>query len=102
LTAIFVEYHIVDPVQAVLDAPMAAIERQELTGRGACRIEIGDAVGSLGARGAAFDGGDLSFDQADLADVGKIQVVVECGGGTEGALFYAPVALINGDVLRGG
>lgn len=101
LAAVFVESDVSDPVKAVLDAPVAAVERQKLTGRGACWVEIGDAADPLDARGAAVGVGDVALDLAGLSDVGEIEIVVEDGGGADRPLLDAPVGLIEGGVLRG-
>jgi hypothetical protein len=102
LAAVFVEGDVADPVQAIFDAPVAAVEGQELTGGGAGGIEIRDAVDALAAydAGAWIDG--VALDLPGLCDVGEIEVVVECGGGANRALFDASVGLINRGVLRGG
>ena len=101
LAAVFVEGGIPYPMQAVLDAPVAAIEFQQPAGRGAGRAEIGDAVGEFSTLFAGFRKEGVALDQAGLAYVGEIQEIIERGRRAQGAFLDAPVGLIERAVLRG-
>ena len=45
MTELLVERDIVDPMEAVLDAPVPPVEGQQLPGVGLFRDEVGDAEG---------------------------------------------------------
>jgi hypothetical protein len=49
LTAVLIECHITDPMEAVLNTPMTAVERQDSIGWGAYGIEVGEAIDRFGA-----------------------------------------------------
>lgn len=97
--AILVEGDVADPVQAVFDAPVAAVELDEALGGGLLWGQAGDEIGPLGG-GTAFSV-DGALDAGDLGEVGEVEVVVEEGGGPGGTQLDAPVALI-GLLGRGG
>lgn len=101
LGAVFVESDVAHPMQAVLDAPVAAVERQQLAGAGLRRGEIGDGADPLGGLCGRFQLSDPAFDLAGLADVGEVEIGVERRSGADRALLDAPMALIDGGVLRG-
>lgn len=101
LGAVLVEGDIAHPVEPVLDAPMAAIERQQLAGRGLLRGEVGDDAHPFGALFPGFPVGDLAFDQAGLADVREIEIAVQRGGGADRAPLDAPMGLIECGLRRG-
>ena len=102
LGSVLVESDVAHPMQAVLDAPVAAVERQQLAGAGVVWGEVGDEVGPLGGLCGGFRVRDLAFDLAGLADVGEVEIAVERGGGADRALLDAPMGLIDAAVLRGG
>jgi hypothetical protein len=52
---------------------------------------VGQTVDDLGGVLAGLLVDALALDGDDLADVGEVEVVVECGGGPDGARFQAPV-----------
>lgn len=89
-------------MEAIFDAPMAAIGRQQVAGRGVPGIEVGDAKDAFGALFAGLGVEDLPLDLAGLAEVREIQAVVEGGGGADGALLDAAVGLIESAMPRGG
>jgi len=101
LAAVLVEGDIAHPVQAVFDAPMVPIEGQQPVCPGLLRGEVGEAEDLLGMCLAGFEAGHLPLDAADLADAGKVEVVVERRGGPDGALLDAAMSLVEGRVLRG-
>ncbi len=102
LRSIFVERDIPYPMQAVLDSPVATIEFQGSTGRGAVRTKVGDAVGVIGSLFARLGKEDMALDQEGLTYMGEIQETIERGGGADSAFFDASVAFIERAVLRGG
>jgi hypothetical protein len=102
LGAVLVEGDVADPVEAVLDTPVAAVEGEQALWRGLLGGEVGDAAHPLKALLTGLGEGDVTLDQAGLAKVGEVEIVVEGGGGADRALLNAPVSLIDGDVLRGG
>ncbi len=100
-TAVLVEGHVSDPMEAVFDGPVCPEEGEELFGGCATRGAGGDAVDPfLSERfgGALF--GD-ALDEEDLGDVGEVEVVIERGAGPDAADLEAAVALIDGFLLRG-
>ena len=101
LGAILVEGDIAHPMETVLDAPMAPIERQQLAGRGLLGGEVGDDAHPFGTLFPGFPVGDPAFDQTGLADVGEIEIAVQRGGGADRALLDAPMGLIECGLRRG-
>jgi hypothetical protein len=101
LTAVLIECHITDPMEAVLNGPMTAVERQDAIGWGADGIEVGEAIDRFGAGLAGLDVDHLAFDPTGLADEREIQEGIERRGGTDAALFDPAVGLVTGAVLRG-
>lgn len=99
--AILVKGHIPDPVQSVLDGPMAPGEAQEFVGRGALLASAGDSADDLAASLAGRDLLGDSFDLEDLLAVGEVQVVVELVAGPDSAGLDATVTFFNRLVLRG-
>jgi hypothetical protein len=75
-TAILIVGHVAYVVQAVFNAPVAAVEREELLRIGVLGREVGDEIDALGAGSALGDAQDFAFDAGDLLDVGEIEVVV--------------------------
>ncbi|MGH8548015.1 MAG: hypothetical protein ACRERU_05345 [Methylococcales bacterium] len=80
---------------------MAAVEGQQLAGRGVPGIEVGDAKDAFGVRFAGLGVEDLPLDLAGLAEVREIQTVVAGGGDADGALLDAAVGLIEIAMLKG-
>lgn len=70
-----------------LDAPVVAVEGQQAGGAGAERGVVGDALDDLGGGLAGLLLERVPFDGEDLSDVGKVEVVVQRGGGPDGAAF---------------
>jgi hypothetical protein len=99
--AVFIEAHVTYVVQAIFDAPMAAVERQQA--RGACffRCQAGEAIDDLGAELAGDQVRGLALNDEDLSDVGEIQIAVQFGAGPDTPYLEAPVSFIDGFVLRG-
>ena len=88
--SVFVEGGVEDVVSG-FDTPVSPIESEEALRAGGVGGMAGDAVGELDA---AFIGGfvdDGAFDEEGLFDMWEGEVVVEAGGGPDGARFEAPV-----------
>ncbi len=101
LAAVLIESDIAHPVEAVFDAPMVSIEGQQPVCPGLLWSEVGETEDLLGAYLAGLEPGHLPLDAADLADVGKVEVVVERRVGPDGALLDPAMSLVEGRVLRG-
>ena len=80
-----------------LDAPVVAVEGQQAGGAGAERGVVGDAIDDLGGGLAGLLLDRVPFDGEDLSDVGKVEIVVQRGGGPDGAAFDA--AMLQGGWL---
>ena len=102
LRAIFVECDVTDPVELVLDTPVAAVEFEPALLRSLGRGETGDAEGDLRPQRGSVELGGAAFDAKGLAQVRKIPVVVDLGGRPDEPLFDAPVPLIDGVVRARG
>ena len=100
-TAIFVIGHVAHVMQAILDAPMAAVQGQQLWRVGLRRRQAGDEIDALAAGGGVAEGEDFAFQAGDLLDVWELQIGIEGGAGPDAADFEAAVAFIDGAVLRG-
>ena len=101
LGAIFVEGHIAHPVEAVLDRPVSADEREE-PGRGRLGWwQAGHPVHGLAVRRACRELGDGAVQTEDLADVREGEVGVEGRAAPEVADLQPAVALIRRRGRRG-
>jgi hypothetical protein len=89
-------------VQAVFDGPVSAVQLQQAGRVGLVSGEAGEAVDGLAALVCAGDLGGVALDTEDLADVGEVQIAVECGAGPDVTDFQPAVGFIGGGVLRGG
>ncbi len=72
LGAILVEGDVADPVETVLDTPMATVEGEQAFWSGLLGGEVGDDVLPLKALLAGLNRGDVALDQAGLADVREV------------------------------
>lgn len=81
----------VEDVVVGLDTPVIAVVGEQARGLGAVGGVVGEAIDGLGGglAGLLLDG--VSLDGEDLSDLGEVQIVVERGGGPDGAAFQAPV-----------
>ncbi len=86
----------------VLDGPVPAVQLKQARGAGRGWGQAGDAVEHLLAARGAIEVADLVFDAEDLLKVGELDVAGEFRARPDAALFKAPMALVMGDVLRGG
>jgi len=100
LGAVLVEGHVADPVQRVLDLPLAAGQHPQPGGVGPGRVQAGDGVGDLGTRVATGEVGGVALDDQHLLGVGEPRPGWHRGG-VDPALLDAPVAAVNGLVHRG-
>src|SRR3972149_3206198 len=102
LRAVFVEGDVADPVDAVLDTPMAAVEGEQPGGIGARRRETGEAEDDLVMRGRPVERGHGPLDPKDLRDAGKGQIADQVAAGPDRAGLDPPVPFRDVSVLRGG
>lgn len=102
LGAVFIERHIAHPMQAVLDAPVTAIEFQQATGGSGGGVQVRQAISLLETFAPGLGAEDPALDQKGLADMREVQVAVEGGRGADRARLDAAVGLIEGGVPRGG
>ena len=70
-----------------LDVPEVAVEDQPARGAGADRDVVGGAIDDRGGRLACLLLEGVPFNGEDLSDVGKVEVVVQHGGGPDGSAF---------------
>jgi pantothenate kinase len=89
-------------VGAILDPPVAAVEGEQSVRVGLRGSEAGNGEDGLVSLLAGFDLQDVALDAADLGDMGKVDIVVQCRGGEQLAALQAPVALIEGLAAPGG
>ena len=75
----------------VLDAPMASVQGQELFGIGGVGGVAGDAIDGFNAGLSGLLVVPCAAEHEDLADAGEVDVLVEGGGGPDGALLDASV-----------
>ena len=87
----------VENVVAGLDTPVVAIEGEQTTRIGGFGGVAGQAIDDLSGFPAGFFVDDIALDRKGLADAGEGQVVVEFGGGPDGAGLQAPVS--QGEIL---
>jgi hypothetical protein len=88
-------------VQTILDAPMTAVQSQQLGRVGLLHRQVGKQIDALVAGSGGGDGEDFAFEAGDLLEVGKLQVGVESGTGPNAAGLDPAVAFIDAGVLRG-
>jgi hypothetical protein len=88
-------------MQTILDAPMAAIQSEQLCRGGLLGAQVTDQVDALGSGSGGGDGEDFTFEAGDLLEVGKLEVGVQRGTGPNATGLDAPVAFIGRGVLRG-
>lgn len=73
----------------VLDDPVAAVGSQQSRSVDGSWGMAGDALDDFGGGRSGLFVDGRALNHQDLADAGKVQVVVEAGGGPDGALFHA-------------
>ena len=89
--AVLVIVPIEDVVATVFNGPMPPVDLQHLPGIGLFRGLAGDAVDYLMGVFAGLLVDRFPFDDEGLADVGKVEVAVECGGGPNFPGFDPPM-----------
>ena len=99
--AVFVKAHVAHIMQAVFNAPVAAVQGQQARRVGFFRIQAGDAIHGFCAELARGQFRGLALEAEDLSDVGEIKIALELGAGPDAPDFQAAVAFIEGGVLRG-
>lgn len=99
--AVFIKGDIADPVQGIFYGPVPSGNEHETCWISRVRTERSDPVDNLSPCFAAGEFLCGSLYAEDLADVGKIKIVVEGGAGPDAPAFQAAVALFNEMVLRG-
>jgi hypothetical protein len=87
--AVLVVVPIEDVVAAVFDGPVATVDFEQALSIGLLGRSTGDAVGEIVGRFAGLFVDRDSFDGEGLADVGKVEIVVEVGGRPDIARFNA-------------
>jgi len=88
-------------MQAVLDRPVTAVEGEQTFWIGPFLGEAGDEVDRFGGGLTVLHGQALAGDARDLSDMGEVEIVVEAGGGLEGAGFNPSVGFFEGGMRRG-
>ncbi len=88
------EAGIATPVQAVLDAPVLAVERQEGVRRGLLAGEAGDHIDGF----MAYSACDLAYamDAADLSGPWPVEIGGDLAAGDKFARLDPPVPLLDG------
>lgn len=81
------------------NAPVTAIDLQQLRGCFVCWTAVSDAVGEIDTVLTGFLVQGFAFDEEGLLHAGKAQVRVECGGGPDAAGFNTAVAAVGGGEL---
>jgi len=99
--AVFVKAHVAHIMQAVFNAPVAAVQGQQAPGAGFLRTQTGDTIHGFAAQLAGVQGGGLALQAEDLRGIGEIQIVLQLAAGPQASDFQAAVAFIEGGVLRG-
>jgi hypothetical protein len=100
LAVILVEGDVTNPVQPVLDLPVAPQQPSQPGGVGLGGSQAGDRVGDLAAQDAPSKVGGVAVDNHDLGGVGEVDDVGDRGG-ADPAMLDAAVATVYGVVLRG-
>lgn len=101
--AVFVVRHVAHVVQAVLDAPMTAVEVEQTLGVGVLRRQAGNEVGVLDAFWPATRGADAALDAGDLAQVREFHVRMsgQRRAGADAPHLDAAMRFVDRLVLRG-
>lgn len=88
-------------MQAVFDAPVAAIEIQELFRACFWGREARNAIGNLAARRVSPEVPGDALDSRDLFVMWKVEIVLKVGRSPNPAYFPTAVAFLHRFVLRG-
>ena len=101
LGAVLIERDIPHPVEAILNGPVGADERQEVGRGGLGRREARDAVDGLAAVRPRRELLHLALETEDLPDMGERQVGVQGRARPQAPRLEPAVALLSGRGLRG-
>ena len=85
--AVFVKAHVAHIMQAIFNAPVAAIQRQQAPRVGVLRIQAGEAMHGFPAKFARDQIRSFALDDENLSYVGKIQIVVQFRAGPDAPDF---------------
>lgn len=95
---VFAEADVADPVQAIFNAPVTAIQGEQISGRGSLCREAGDGVGDLRRYTALrFDG---AFDAANLGKAWPVVDFRQARTGLQMPLGEAAMALVLRAMFR--
>ena len=101
-TAVLVKVPVEDIVAAIFDDPMTAVDLQQALGVGLIAGAAGDAVGEFPRAFAALLVDSLAFDHVGLADMGKLQIAIQRGGGPNSSRLDSALFAGRGfDEIRG-
>lgn len=100
--AVLIEGDVTDPMQAVFDRPVAAVQFEQALRTGVLGFEAGDAVDGFAGECSADALGALALDRKDLGGMGELQIALEPGAGPDPAHFQAAMRFLSRLVLRGG
>ncbi len=101
LRPILVKGNIPHPEQGVFDVPVTPGQSEEAPGIRLSFGETCDAIGYIVRLVITLEAGDGAFDSEYLCCVGKVEVLVEEGAGSDRSGFNPSVALIPFSVRRG-
>jgi hypothetical protein len=85
----------------VFDAPMPAVQVEELLGRDLMGRETGDEISRFAPSFASFKIFGMPFDACDLSAERKIHIGIEIAGGPNFSRFQTAVRFFTGFMLRG-
>lgn len=94
---VFAEADVTDPVQAIFDAPVAAIEFKQIGGSRPLDAEAGDRVSNLRRDASLLQDG--AFDAADLLQTRPIKDFGQTRTGLQMPLRYAAVSFVDSAML---
>lgn len=92
-TSIFAQADVADPVEAILDAPVATIEAEQFGGRSPLGGEAGDGVGDVRRHASLLF--DDAFDAADLLEARPIEEFRQPRTGLQMPLRNAAMSFVD-------
>ena len=98
---ILIEGDIAQPMETILDGPMATTEFEQSLRRSLVRSKASQAVDGFSARLAGGDFGGVATDGKDLSSVREVEIIFELGATPNRTLFEPSMGFIEGVVLRG-
>jgi hypothetical protein len=99
--AIFIEGDVADPMQAILNRPLAATQTEQACGGGARGGQTAQAIHGFAPVFVGNEFGDLASEGENLRGVREVEVIAQGRAGPDGTDFHPAVPLIDGGVLRG-